>query len=408
MRSFKDFYLTEAAGKNLHMEHIEDLVFQAGIDGIRSSIEFLRSVRDMLSGHSDSAMNITVKWDGAPAVFAGTNPENGKFFVGTKSVFNKRTPKINYTVADIKKNHSGDLAKKLIIALQELPNLGIKGVAQGDFLYSKSDLKTQKIDGIPHITFQPNTITYAIPSDSNLARIIKKSKMGVVFHTTYTGDTMESMTANFGFNANSLSHSSKVWAIDANFKDVSGSATLTQSETEKVTEYLSEIGTLFSQLNSKFVNLVNENEKLRIMIMTYNNTKVRKGKGIGNTSAHVRGLIKYIKERFDKEIAKLKTEKSQQKRVVELQAIEDFIISNARQFIIMFEIQKDMVQAKNILIRKLEKAKSIGTFIQTGNGFKVTAPEGFVAIDHIGNAVKLVDRMEFSRINFNIAKNWSS
>ena len=141
MQGFKEFYLTEAAGKNLHMEHIEDLVFQTGIDGIRSSIDFLRSVRDMLSGHSPSATNITVKWDGAPAIFAGTNPDNGRFFVGTKSVFNKKTPKINYTVADIKKNHSGELAKKLILALKELPKVGIRGVVQGGVLYSKSDVK---------------------------------------------------------------------------------------------------------------------------------------------------------------------------------------------------------------------------------------------------------------------------
>jgi hypothetical protein len=350
---------------------------------------------------------ITVKWDGAPAIFAGTNPDNGRFFVGTKSVFNKRTPKINYTVADIKKNHSGDLAKKLIIALQEFPKLNIKGIVQGDFLYSKSDLKMQKIDGVAHVTFRPNTITYAIPANSNLAKTILKSKMGVVFHTTYTGSSMESMSANFGFNANRLNNSRTVWAIDANFKDVSGSATLTERETEKVTEILSEIGYLFRALDSKFVRLVNENDKIRTMIMTYNNSKVRSGRGISNTSSHVKGLVKYIKDKFDSEIAKLKTEKSQQKRVRELESIENFIIKNARQFVIMFEIQKEMIQAKNILIRKLEKAKSIGTFIETGTGFKVTAPEGFVAIDHIGNAVKLVDRMEFSRINFNLAKNWS-
>jgi hypothetical protein len=408
MQSFKEFYLAESTGKNLHMEHIEDLVFQTGINGIRSSIEFLRSVRDLLSGHSSSVTNITVKWDGAPAIFCGTNPDNGRFFVGTKSVFNKTTPKINYTVSDIKKNHSGDLAKKLIIALRELPKLNISGVAQGDFLYSKSDLKMKKIDGVSHVIFRPNTITYAIPADSQLAKTILKSQMGVVFHTSYTGSSMESMSANFGFDASRLSKSKNVWAIDANFKDVSGTATLTQKETDKVTDILSDIGSLFQQLDPSFVKLVNEDDKLNLMIMTYNNTKVRSGKGISNTSAHVKGLIKYITDRFDKEIEKLKTEKSQQKRVEELQRIENFIVKNARQFIIMFEIQKDMVKAKNILIRKLEKAKSIGTFIETSTGFKVTAPEGFVAIDHIGNAVKLVDRMEFSRINFNLAKNWSS
>ena len=83
MRSFSQ-YITEETVKNLHMEHIEDEVFNNGVVGARESILFLLSVRDMLSGSSKSSVDITVKFDGAPAIFAGIDPADGKFFLGTK------------------------------------------------------------------------------------------------------------------------------------------------------------------------------------------------------------------------------------------------------------------------------------------------------------------------------------
>ena len=166
MLTFKQ-YLTEAKeGKNLHLEHLEDEVLNNGINGTRGAINFLQSLRDMLAGNAKRSVNVTVKWDGAPAVFAGINPENGKFFVGTKGVFNK-TPKVNYTDADIDTNHpSGGLNEKVKVALKYLPKLGIKGVLQGDMLFTQSDLSTETIDGVSYTTFQPNTITYAIPKES--------------------------------------------------------------------------------------------------------------------------------------------------------------------------------------------------------------------------------------------------
>ena len=137
MFSFKGFFTKE---KNTHLEHLEDDIINRGSRGGENALNFLRSVRDMLAGSSNKKVNMTVKWDGAPAIICGINPENGKFFVGTKSVFNKNA-KVNYTNADIRKNHSGELASKLSIALKELSRLGIKGVLQGDFLFSQSDLK---------------------------------------------------------------------------------------------------------------------------------------------------------------------------------------------------------------------------------------------------------------------------
>ena len=144
--------------KNVHLEHIEDEIINRGVAGGREAINFLRSLRDMLAGHSATKVNVTTKWDGAPAIFCGINPENGKFFVGTKSVFNKDA-KLNYTDNDIDRNHPGEgLNDKLKVALAYLPKLGIKGVLQGDMMFTKNDLERQQIQGENYITFQPNTI----------------------------------------------------------------------------------------------------------------------------------------------------------------------------------------------------------------------------------------------------------
>src|SRR5210317_1591135 len=194
MFSFKGFITKE---KNTHLEHLEDDIINRGSKGGENAINFLNSVRNMLAGSVGGKLNMSVKWDGAPAIFCGLNPENGKFFVGTKSVFNV-SPKINYTPGDIRSNHSGELANKLLVCLRELPKLGLKGVYQGDLLYTRGDLKIAAINGEKMITFTPNTITYAVPAASDIGRKIARAKLGIVFHTVYSGKSMSSMTAGFG------------------------------------------------------------------------------------------------------------------------------------------------------------------------------------------------------------------
>ena len=192
MFSFKGF---QTQDKNTHLEHLEDDIINRGAVGGENAVNFLKAVRNMLAG-SGKGTNMTVKWDGAPAIICGVNPENGKFFVGTKSVFNK-TPKINYTSRDIARNHSGVVADKLRVCLANLSRLNIKGILQGDLLFT-DDLKSINIDGQKMISFTPNTITYAVPQDSDIGRRIAKAKMGIVFHTQYSGKTMDSLSAGFG------------------------------------------------------------------------------------------------------------------------------------------------------------------------------------------------------------------
>ena len=408
MSKFIDF-LTEATkeGKNVHLEHIEDEVLNRGVVGARESIDFLRSLRNMLAGHAESKVNITTKWDGAPAIFCGINPENGKFFVGTKSVFNKNA-KLNYTEEDINTNHpSGGLNDKLKVALRYLPKLGIKGVLQGDMMFTKGDIDKQVIENQSYIIFQPNTIVYAVPADSKLARTMLDAQIGVVFHTSYTGKTMEDMKASFNIDIGRLTATKDVWFRDASFTDASGSATFTEEETKQLTTILSLAGRVFQTINSMTLNRIASSDTILTYIKTFNNTKVREGKKITNTNQHTLELIRWVEAKLNKDIADAKKAETKAKRTKEKTEIMRFFRTNAAQLRFIFDLQNLLVDAKLMIVRKLETIRSIGTFVKTDSGFRITAPEGFVAVDKLkGNAVKLVDRLEFSQANFNAQKNW--
>jgi hypothetical protein len=402
-------YLTEAKeGKNVHLEHLEDNVLNNGVSGAREAINFLRSLRNMLAGHSDVKVNVTTKWDGAPAIFAGINPENGKFFVGTKSVFNKNA-KLNYTDADIDENHPSEgLNDKLKTALAYLPKLGIKGILQGDMMFTKDDLKTETIGGEEYITFQPNTIVYAVPVNTKLAKMMQAAQLGIVFHTAYTGKEIENMKASFNIDIGHLTTTKDVWFRDASFTDASGSATFTEKETAELTSILSQAGRLFTTIPALTMNKISSSETYLVQIKTYNNTKVREGQEIRDTRAHVNGLMKWVEDKLNKEISAAKKEETKQKRIKEKTEVMRFYRTNAAQLKQIFDLMNMIIEAKLMIIRKLETIRSIGTFVRTDDGFRITAPEGFVAVDKLkGNALKLVDRLEFSHQNFTAAKNWS-
>jgi hypothetical protein len=410
MINFHEYLIESKEGKNLHLEHLEDEVLNGGVSGTRGAISFLQSLRDMLAGHATGrTVNLTTKWDGAPAIFAGTNPENGKFFVGTKGVF-AQNAKLNYTNADIDKNHPGaGLNVKLKIALKYLSELGISGVMQGDMMFTSSDLKTEKIDGKSYITFQPNTIVYAVPADSGLAKSITSAKMGIVWHTTYNGDTMADMKASFGADIGGMKISKNVWYRDASFVDASGTATFTKQETDTLNAILSQAGSIFRTISPRTMNQIATNDTYKITIKAWNNLKVREGKEITNTTSHVAGLISSVEEKLNKSILEAKKADTRQKREMEKKIIIGFYRANKNELKKIFDLQNLLVRAKNMIVQKLQQVQdSVGTYLRTDStGLKVTAPEGFVAIDKIGNAVKLVDRLEFSQANFNATKNWS-
>lgn len=395
--------------KNLHLEHLEDEIINQGIDGGRGAINFLQGLRDMLKGNSNSSVNMTVKWDGAPAIFCGKHPETGQFFVAKKSLFNK-TPLFYTSEKEINdaSELSGQLKEKFLTSFKYLSKLSWNTIMQGDLMYT-NDKKMTKIDGKSFITFQPNTIMYAVDVNSKLGKTIASSKMGIVFHTTYSGSTIEDLGASFGANTSSLGSSSDVWVDDATYKDVSGNSTMTAKETLKLTQVLSGVGKSFHGITKrdlqKFMELQSTiNQKgAGASYKTYCNAQIRGGSFKPTYAGYMKHFENYWR---DKVVGKVKMEKTKEiKREIgeqlynELRALNKFITN-------LTKFMEGLVVAKQIIIVALNRVKSIGTFKKTATGFEVVNPEGYVAIDKTGSAVKLVDRMEFAYNNFTAQKNW--
>jgi len=399
-------YLQEAAGKNLHLEHLEDEILNFGIAGGRGAIQFLQSLRDMFKGGSKSKLNVTVKWDGAPAVFAGPHPETGKFFVAKKALFRKnQDPKpYYYTHEDIDADTDGELNKKLKVCLDEFSKLGMTEILQGDLMFT-DDTSTTTIDGVRHITFQPNTILYAVESDSEIGREVQNAKVGIVWHTTYNGDSIENLNASFG--ATIPNKSSNVWQDDATYRDVSGKATFTAKETIKVTKLLSEAGKQFQRINSgSFNKFLKWQDSLGTSAVgsgfkTYLNTYTRAGK----TLPKGREAVKLYQAHFTNWWKKNKSDSPVQNS--KLREHLKVIKSSLKTLENVVDFMRFLIEAKLMIVKKMDSAKGIAkTFVKTDKGLKVVAPEGYVAIDRDGEAVKIVDKMEFSFNNFTVAKSW--
>ena len=378
---------------NTHLTHLEELVLTQGQDGFNKAKSFLYELIKNLKGESNNIKNVSVKWDGAPAIFTGINPNNGKFFVGTKSVFNK-DPKINYTSQDVDRNHghAAGLAKKLKLALAYLPALGIKGILQGDFMFDSDDVDTQNIEEKPHYTFKPNTIRYAVEANSDLGRKINTAKIGIIFHTTY--DDLSGGGASFGVDISGLNKSNNVWFDDAYFKDDTG-VLLSDEEESFIINKIKEA----DSINVDYTNLPLSS------LNTYLNSEIRQGEFLQNPIKSFENFKNWYQQAVDKSIEKVKRpETKEKKKQAGEQKIKEFD-SQKQDIINIFKISKSLSEAKSIFITKYDKAVSTKHFIDNGDGtLSVTKAEGFVAVDHTENGIKLVDRLEFSRNNFNAGK----
>ena len=412
MIKFKTYLAEE---KLTHLSHLEDAIFNDGYKGGVEALKILNGVIKTLQGNTKKGLNITSKVDGAPSIIAGINPENGQFFVATKALFNK-TPKINYTDDDIDANHghAAQLADKMKIALKYFPQLGIKGIWQGDFMFVKSDIKKETIDGDKYITFTPNTITYAVPVDQPLAKDMVGAKVGVIWHTSYTGKTIADLSAVFNVNTNQLKKSKDVWAGDVNFQDVSGTATLTQDELKSVHKDIADAEADLKKLDKNAMKVLFHNADkegtISFNLNIYVNALTRDGKGFVNKQKAVGGFIDFIRKRYQPKIDKLKSDKGKAKQQAELDAMIKTINSDRKMgstLAYVIEWHNSVANIKLTLIKKMEQVKSLPAFIKKGSGYEVTGPEGFVAVDHLTNqAVKFVNRLEFSRNNFNAIKDW--
>lgn len=394
--------------KNTHLEHLEDDIFNNGYRGATNALEFLTSLRDMLTtGRGGSNTKVTVKWDGAPAIFCGKDPQTGRFFVGTKSVFAKTESKACFSLEQIDYYYDGHPIKnKLKQCFTILKNLPIKGVLQGDLLY---------VDTPPLVTmggkkcykFRPNTITYCVEAATELGKKVAKSKMGIVFHTHYTGASLPEMNAGFGVDVSDLQGVKDVAVFSATFENIGGKANLSNSERTKLNNTLTVAKRNLDQ-SRKFLDAIGGTNKTfdyAIMFKIYFNAVIKSGKIPSSAQEMHRGYVRFVEDRYKVEIAKKKTEKSQKDWEKKKEESIKFLNSNKSTIYSALSGFKNLMTAKEQIIAKLKTIEGVGTFLEDENGYRVTSPEGFVAIKD-GTAMKLVDRLEFSRANFTVAKDW--
>jgi len=403
--SFVKEIILEAEGKNTHLEHLEDNIFNRGIKGAKEAVDYLYSLHDMLEGNSKTPISMTTKWDGAPAVIAGKDPETGKFFVGTKGVFAKK-PKINFTDKDIEENHPSEgLQDKLKTALRFLRKLNWNTVVQGDMLYSKSDLQTTTINGEEVLLFKPNTIVYAVPTDSDLAKQISKSEMGIVWHTEYTGGpTLADTQAKFGFDSSQLGNTPSVWHRDAIIKDFSGTITLTKEESSDVLDAISMANNYLKSIDPDTFKWLEQGNELigkdfLQQLKAHVNNNIRAG-AFDEPTKFAQGFVQKYIDFMQKKIDGYKTQAKQDEMTEKLVQGVKFIKQNVPQIVAVYDLYLKIIEAKIKIVKKLETIRQLPTFKETENGYEVTGEEGFVAVDRMGNALKLVDRLEFSRLNF--------
>ena len=397
--------------KNTHLEHLEDSILLDGEQGANDAFMFLDELARVFSGVQKNNFKITTKWDGAPAVFCGIHPDTKKFFVGSKSVFNVNA-KINYTAEDIDANHgsSPGLAAKLKDCLKYLPELGIQGMAQGDLLFT-DDKERKKINGTNCLIFQPNTITYCIPEEDALYEKASKARLGVVFHTSYSGKSMDSVQASFGYDVSQLSNSKNVLVLSAETGQLGSDILLTQSEKSSLDKLKTESVKSLSTASS-FLNTVAEQIKTKDQLVIgtrlkiFFNKYVREGKKLPSDKVFVKEFQEYFETEVKKAADKVKTPKAKASKLAKLYDGLGMIKDQEKALKSTVNLYSALQSAKEMFIRKLEKGERFGTYLRTENGYDVTAPEGYVAIQDGTNAVKLVDRLSFSVANFNVEKNW--
>jgi hypothetical protein len=397
-------------GKNTHLEHLEDNIFNKGHAGAKEAIDYLFSLHDMLDGNTKTPVSMTTKWDGAPALVCGKDPQSGKFFVGTKGVFAKK-PKMNFTLNDIKLNHPGqdDLQNKLALALNKLSKLSWNTVAQGDFLFAKDTLSQQEIEGESYLTFKPNTLVYAVPTQSELASEIANSDIGIVWHTEYVGGpTLADTTAKFGFDSDVLGQASGVWHRDAIIKDLSGTVTFTAQESANIMQTINVANEYLKGIDAGTFKWLQQGTDLvgasfLQQLKAHANNQVRQGH-FDEPTKFAQDFVQKFITYWTKEIEKVKTQKSIDAKTETMVSGVRFIKENLSAIISVYDLYLKLIESKVKIVRKLEQIRVMDTFVPTENGYEVTGEEGFVAVDRMGNALKLVDRLEFSRLNFGTGK----
>ena len=392
--------------KNTHLEHLEDDILNSGSGGGFNVVNFLTAFGHQLSDGKSAYLSISTKWDGAPAIICGRDPVNHRFFVGTKSVFNKVNPKVCYDDTDIDRYYQAEILRnKLKTCLKYLSKTGISGVMQGDLLFTEEDKQFGKIGDNIHITFQPNAITYAVNALSDKGRRIDRAKLGIVFHTLYFGETLQDMKAVFNTNwqLHTINTDDDIFIANANFTDEAG---LSKFSVRDAAKYDAIINRAKGSLKraSNFLDVIQKYGETKFVMSAifkqFFNNRIRTGKGIKNTTKVASEFALYYSGKMDEEIDKKKTEKGKEKYRVMKKAGLSFIAKYETDIYFTVASYISLRDAKKMVIDQLSKANGIKTFVDK-NPCK---PEGFV-VSYKGSTLKFVDD-DFRKANITVVKSW--
>jgi hypothetical protein len=376
--------------KLTHLEHVEDHFLNSGHSGYHHGVNNLQSVKDHLQG-KQSAATISTKYDGSPSIVFGRHPDTGRFFVGSKSVFNVE-PKINYSEEDIDRNHghAPGLAQKLKHALRHLPKVTPPtGVFQGDVMYSREkegDDVTEK-DGKYHFT--PNTITYSTDKNSEHGKAIKKAKFGVVVHTAYKGKSFDKLEAEYNPEIRDFQSHPDVHVISSAFKP---SKKLSPQKSKQVESHIAEADKAIGKFDVNPHPSVSDHHS---DLKSYINQQI-----VASAKPTVEGYKKWATDKAIKEASKVKTPAVKAAKLAKHQTRMNVVDQNRGHFQAAIDTHHHLQQAKGILVDHMSSSSEFETSV---NGKKVK-PEGFVSVIN-NRPTKLVDREEFSRTNALISKN---
>tara|TARA_E500000331_G_scaffold57406_1_gene51653 strand:- start:3411 stop:4679 length:1269 start_codon:yes stop_codon:yes gene_type:complete len=395
--------------KNTHLEHLEDDILNSGATGGFNVIDFLKAFGHQLDDGKSCFLSITTKWDGAPAIICGKDPVNQRFFVGTKSVFNKVNPKVCYDDTDIDRYYHTEeytiLNKKLKTCLKYLSKTGIVGVMQGDLLFTQEDKKFGRIGDDIHITFQPNTITYAVDALSDKGRRIDKAKLGIVFHTLYFGDTLQDMKAVFNKNwqLHTINTDDDIFIANANFTDEAGLSKFSVRDSSKYTAIINRAEGSLKRASS-FLDIIHEQGQTKfvmaVVFKQFFNNRIRTGKGIKDTKRIASEFAQFYSIKMDEEIGKKKTEKTKAKYKDMKKAGLAFIAKYETDIYFTAASYISLRSAKKMVIDQLSKASDIKTFVDN----QPCKPEGYV-VSYKGSILKFVDD-DFRKANITVQKSW--
>lgn len=387
MLTFKTFII-EASDSALdtkhlkHLNHLEDHIINAGQAGFNHAVDTLHHTAETMRGRN-TGHKISTKLDGSPSIVFGHHPETGKFFVASKSAFNKN-PKLNYTPNDVEVNHghAPGLVHKLKMALQHLPKIAPKkGVYQGDMMYTHDDVKTHN----DHYHFKPNTITYSTPMHSEHGKKIATAKLGIGVHTKYKGEKLDDMTAGFSVDHKSFKEHPDVHKISADIH--SEKHVLDPKDEAKFNKHLMAAKHYGNKIGKAGYHVLDHHGST---VPIYINHTVKTGQ-----KPSAEGFKAHLLERGQKEIAKVKTKEAKSRKYVSTMAKLDHVDANKDAFNNIFKTHHHLQQAKNALVNSLNKTAEF----QHSIGGKKSNPEGFV-VSKGNRPTKLVHRHVFSAANF--------